>query len=277
MDDLGDYIVDDDLAIEPFRDLGWEVEKRSWRSEKEDWSIYDAVVVRSTWDYHKAHEEFLRVLNQIHQQTRLENPLKLIEWNIRKTYLRDLSEFGLNVIPTLFGDGAINRNLFADWQKRFSTSEIVVKPIVSATAKDTFRFRGFDPILEKIFLDREYMVQPFAHNIVTEGEYSLFYFDGGLSHASQKVPKQGDFRVQEDFGGTNKLIIPDEELKVFGRSVIEFVDPVALYARVDFVRDSDGELALMELELIEPSLYFRIDDEAATRFAGAFHKRMNEL
>jgi hypothetical protein len=122
-------------------------------------------------------------------------------------------------------------------------------------------------------------------SVIDEGEFSLFYFDGKYSHAILKTPKADDFRVQEEHGGRLKAIVPEKSLFAEAdntlAAITKLTGEMPLYARVDFVRfcnEINGEeFALMEAELIEPSLYFNMDDNSAQRFANAFVNRMNEL
>lgn len=278
MDDLAGYVSDDELAIEPLRELGWEVEIVSWRDKTVDWNAFKAVVIRTTWDYQKEPEAFLDVLRKIeNSKARLENSLKTVEWNLSKFYLRDLESAGIKIVPTLWDEKKIDAGSFEKWRRHFKSGEVIVKPLVSATAEFTFRLDEFFPELEEIFATRAFMVQPFMPNITSEGEYSIFYFGGCYSHTILKTPKEKDFRVQEEHGGIIRPAQPTEKLLEAGRKVFEFINPQPLYARVDFVRDSGEDFALMELELIEPALYFRMDKEAPKRFARVFDKWMNEL
>ena len=118
------------------------------------------------------------------------------------------------------------------------------------------------------------MVQPFMNNIIDEGEYSLFYFGGEYSHAILKLPAPGDFRVQEEHGGDIQPVEPSIELRVVGEKTVRLLDEVPLYARVDFVRDADDQFLLMEMELIEPALYFRMDKDSPERFAQAVNSHI---
>ncbi len=274
MDDLGRYVADDELAIEPLRDLGWETQTVSWRVKNIDWSRFEAVIIRTPWDYQDSPREFLEVLREIENSTRLENPLRIVKWNLRKTYLQELEKKGVKIVPTFFSDELIDAGLFAGWFEDFATDEIIIKPVVSATAQDTFRLKKFLPELTKTFRNREYIVQPFMKNIVAEGEFSLFYFGGEFSHAILKTPKPRDFRVQEEWGGIITAIEPSEKLSAAGERALKQIGQKLLYARVDFVRDKEGEFALMELELIEPALYFRMDKDSPKRFAETFDEWM---
>ncbi len=275
MDDLGTYVTDDDLAADPLKTLGWDVDTVSWKA-KRDWSEFEAVIIRSPWDYHKSPDLFLETLIQIESQTLLLNPSKIVEWNLDKSYLRDLENRGVKIVPTLFENDSFDQKLFENWLSEFMVREIIIKPTVSATAKDTFRLGSFSSDVSGVFRHRKYMIQPFMKNIAREGEYSLFYFNGDFSHAILKTPKQNDFRVQEDFGGVNRSITPGGQLLRAGEKALKQIGQKLLYARVDFVRDDEDEFALMELELIEPALYFRMDKESPKRFAEAFDKWMEQ-
>ncbi|MCJ7552867.1 MAG: hypothetical protein MUO34_03185, partial [Ignavibacteriaceae bacterium] len=132
------------------------------------------------------------------------------------------------------------------------------------------------PILQSIFENRDYMVQPFMKNIIDEGEYSLFYFGGKYSHAISKTPKESDFRVQEEHGGIIKLVKPSTEQLLHAENSLNKINPLPLYARIDLVRTPDDQFALMELELIEPSLYFNMDIESPKRFAEIFNQWMKD-
>lgn len=292
MDDIvqkkTDMEVDDDLAIKPLGDLGWDVEIVSWKANNVDWKKYQAVIIRSTWDYQDDPTEFLSTLRHIQQQTRLENPVEIVEWNLSKKYLQELEDKGVAIVPTIFAkEQSITKELFEGWQKHFGSNGLIIKPLISATAGHTYRLKEFLPHLADIFhKERPYMVQPFLEAIVTEGEYSLFYFNNTLSHIMSKKPKEGDFRVQEDFGGINRLVdisptasSDDTHLKqrlvAAGDLTLQHVGRDLLYARVDLVRSAatDGDdkdtFLLMELELIEPSLYMRMDQDIPLRFAKA--------
>ncbi|MEA2558985.1 MAG: hypothetical protein QOH06_489 [Acidobacteriota bacterium] len=262
-DDLAGYVTDDKLAEGPMAELGWAVEHVPWR-QSGGWERFEAVVIRSTWDYHKHPEEFLAVLEEIESGSRLTNPLELVRWNAQKTYLRDLEARGLPVVPTVW-----DRSLFAE----LDADEIVIKPVISASAFHTYRLRRGDPWsreMEAAFAGREVMIQPFLRSIVEEGEYSLFYFGGDLSHAVLKSPKEADFRVQEEHGGLIRPVEAPASLVEMGQRIVESLPIPPLYARVDLARLDSGSYALMELELIEPSLYFRTDPESPRRFARAF-------
>ena len=276
MDSMDGYVADDDLAIEPLRELGWEVRTLSWRQTEVAWDDFEAVVLRTTWDYQQFPDEFLRVMEQIDRSiARLENPLDIVRWNFDKRYLREMDGRDALIVPTIW-DASYSRGEFGRWMTELSCDELIIKPTVSATAGHTYRLREYDEQLESVFADRSFMVQPFMPNIVAEGEYSLFYFNGEYSHAINKSPKDADFRVQEEHGGIITPVEPDERLLRVAGETLAMIGRELLYARVDFVRDEADNFALMEFELIEPALYFRMDAGSAGRFARAIDTRMRE-
>lgn len=267
MDDLGTYVSDDDLAIGPLKLLGRDVTTLSWRQMSRPWSDFELVVIRTPWDYQTSPDEFLDVLAGIDAETRLENPLDIVRWNLDKRYLREMSDRGCPIVPTLW-DRGYSESEFDAWLDELGTGEIIIKPTVSATAAHTYRLTHFVPELGSVFAEREFLVQPFVDAIVGEGEFSLFYFNGELSHAINKRPKPADFRVQEEHGGLISRVEPDGRLVAAADRALELIGRDLLYARVDLVL-SGGEFLLMELELIEPSLYLRMDADAPGRFAAA--------
>ena len=273
MDSLDGYVSDDELAIAPLTELGWRVETRSWRDKTVDWNEFDAVIIRTTWDYQRDPEAFVSVLEKIENSSaKLENPLDIVRWNLSKTYLKEMNERGCQIVPTIWGERYSADN-FAGWIDRFG-GELIVKPLVSATAEHTYRLKCYDSALENVFEGQAFMVQPFLQSIVTEGEFSLFYFGGEFSHAINKAPKAFDFRVQEEHGGLITALQPGADLLEAGGRAIGLIDRELLYARIDLVRGPDDEFALMELELIEPALYFRMDPDAAGMFARHLDRRL---
>lgn len=269
MDDIGSYVADDELAVVPLARLGFEVDTLSWRDETVDWNDYEAVVIRTPWDYQRAPDEFLNVLETIDgSSARLENSLDIVRWNLDKRYLIDMEQRGCRIVPTIW-DAAYSVEEFDRWLERFGVDELIIKPTVSATAEHTYRLTAYEPALESVFTNRSFMVQPFMPNIINEGEYSLFFFNGEYSHTINKSPKTADFRVQEEHGGIITEVEPDEKLRVAAQNALDKIGEPLLYARVDLVRDEDNEFALMELELIEPALYLRMSDGAPQRFAAA--------
>jgi glutathione synthase/RimK-type ligase-like ATP-grasp enzyme len=273
LDERGDFVIDDEHAIAPLGDLGWRISTVSWRQTGIPWREFDAVVVRSTWDYWDDVPCFLEVLSRIDRSTRLANPLDVIHWNLSKSYLRDLEGKGIGIVPTAWPD-TLSPAAIRRWCHSLGSSEGVVKPVVGANGVDAYRVADTDDSdrlaeIAACFKDREVMVQRFMPNILSEGEHSLFFFAGRFSHAILKVPAANEFRSQEERGAEIRSVVPESGLLERGRQALAAIASPLLYARIDFVRDDSGDFAVMELELIEPSMYLRTDAEAPARFARA--------
>ena len=282
MDSLENFYTYDKLLIEPMSKLGWDAEEISWRKENVDWNDYTAVIVRSTWDYQNDFKKFLNVLESINDSSaHLENDLELMKWNMNKNYLFDLETKGVKIVDTIW-EKSFNSNNVHHYFSEFNSEEIIIKPNISANADNTFRLSKEKLIenmekLEQIFSQREFMVQPFMKNIIDEGEYSLFFFNGEFSHCVLKKPKENDFRVQEEHGGKFRSVAPTQQQISIAESIINKLSTIPLYARADLVRNAQNKFVLMELELIEPSLYLNTDIQSPERFARAFDSRMKNL
>ncbi len=284
MDSLEGFEVYDNLIETPMADLGWQCELISWRDQSVDWNTFDAVIIRSPWDYQNDAPAFLKVLANIEDSTaHLENSLRIVNWNIDKKYLKELEQYQVSIVPTLWREQLCTADI-ATFFQQLNTKQIVIKPRISANADNTFwltkeNYLQFSSALEHAFAKSEFLVQPFMKNIISEGEFSLFYFNGHYSHAILKTPKDDDFRVQEEHGGRLQAITPEASLFEHAKSTLKSIKTLIgmpLYARIDFVRSEAG-FALMEAELIEPSLYFNTDAQSPERFAQAFVDRMKSL
>ena len=271
---LDEFECYDSLTFDVMKEYGYIVSERPWQSDS-NWSKYDYVIIRSTWDYQDHADEFIKVLQDIENSSAtLLNPLSIIQWNINKHYLRDLESNGVTIVPTIWND-TLAEELLVSAFRDFAKGELIIKPAISANADDTYRIKHdnqeeFLREHQAKFQNREFLLQPFMDAITDEGEYSLFYFNGELSHCILKTPKDDDFRVQEEHGGRLKLIEqPENELLSCGEICLNAIPETLLYARLDFVR-FEGSFVLMEAELIEPSLYFNLDPQSPQRFARAF-------
>ena len=281
MADMGDFVSDFELSFEPMRSLGWEVVTVDWHSEP-DWNEFDAVYICTPWDYPQHVVEFEAVLESIESSRAwLCNDLATVRWNLEKTYMRDIAARGDDIVPSLWFDQFDAADV-PGYFSRHGVDRVVIKPTIGANAKDTFVLTN--PVNERLlqelrttFAGRAFFVQPFIENIQSEGEYSLFFFDGEYSHAIQKIPRPGDFRVQEEHGADIAPVLPPGDLLVTATTVFSHLEPMPVYGRGDWVRGPDGRFLLMELELIEPSLYLRTDRGAAARFAHAFNQRFQEF
>jgi glutathione synthase/RimK-type ligase-like ATP-grasp enzyme len=274
LQDPGDFVMDDALAIAELAGRDIHVDQVPWRRPAVDWRAYDGVVIRTTWDYQRDLPGFFSLIEHIERmQVPLANPASLVRWNARKTYLADLAARGVPTVPTRRGRGLSAISL-RELHATLAIDELVLKPVVGANADDTYRLGAgtSDDARAEIaarFADREWMVQPFLSAILDEGEISTFHFSGRYSHAVVKRPKEGDFRVQEEHGGLIEPCTPDAETRRVADAVLAALGEPPLQARVDLVHLGDGTLALMELEVIEPALYFRMHEDAARNFADA--------
>lgn len=272
---IPDIHPDDAHLAATLRRLGVETTACVWNDPAVDWSRYDAVLMRSTWDYFKHYAAFSAWLDQLPVPTI--NPRALLRWNSNKRYLIELAAQGVDIIPTTLASGAQLRQALAG----MAGQEVVVKPTISGTAWHTARgvvgSAAFDQAIAPLPREFEYLVQPFVPEIVSQGELSLLFFDGEFSHAVVKRAADGDYRVQSDFGGTAHAIDPDPAIVASAQQALAAAAALghadAAYARVDGVI-VQGRFLLMELEMIEPFLHLGEQPEAAERFAGKLHKRL---
>lgn len=271
----------DHLAVGPLETLGWQVETIPWTREDVAWQNFDAVVIRSTWDYQNNPEHFLHTLESIERSgPRVLNPIATCRWNLDKRYLRDLEQRGVPIVPTRWPESLDPSDLAAA-AEHFGTETLIAKPPIGANADDTFILPrdaspNSHPEAFTRFADRPLLLQPFLPSIRTQGEVSLFYFGGDYSHAVLKTPKSGDFRVQEEHGGRIESHEPGADLLEVGQRTIAALGERLLYARVDLVFLPGGSPTVIEVELIEPSLYFPYDEASPHRFATALDRMMSE-
>ncbi|HEU5062985.1 MAG TPA: hypothetical protein VFT79_07510 [Solirubrobacterales bacterium] len=265
-----DLKVDDELLREALAERGCEAASVVWDEARTDWGGFDLCLVRSTWDYHEKHPEFLAWTRAAEAATALRNPAELIAWNSEKTYLRGLAEAGVPTVPTLWVERGSDLDLEGELGAR-GWEEVVVKPVVDLGAKNLHRVRADEAqaALTTVLERGEAMVQPFLPSLEAEGELSLIYIDGAFSHAVRKRPTAGDFRVQSIWGGTmDPADAEPQHVEVAQRALAQLDEP-PLYARVDLVTDLEANPALIELELIEPNLYLNTNQTAAKRLANA--------
>ena len=282
MEDSTGWTIDAELAFPPMMSMGWTIDPLPWRTVDVNWDRYDAVYIGTPWDYPEDPEHFIRMLEAIDRSSAiLVNDLTLVQWTMPKTYLRDLEEKGAPIVRSIWSDDLGVDQLHETFD-RFGVDRLIVKPVISTNATDTYllerdSIRVLGAKLHETFANRPHVVQPFIENIQSEGEFSLFYFNKKYSHAIQKIPKHDDFRVQEEYGAAISAVVPEAALQQMADQVMQLVDPHPVYARIDFVKGPDGHFLLMELELIEPSMYLRMDTEAPWRFAEAFHDYVTNM
>jgi glutathione synthase/RimK-type ligase-like ATP-grasp enzyme len=250
---------DSQLLLPALKQLGVDPVPSIWSDETIDWAAFDAVVVRSPWDYFDREAEFLAWLERANAAAKaFANPADLIAWNAHKTYLRELEAKGVPVVDT-------------QWIGPGETATIehergIVKPAVAGGAKGLEQVSAGQQVTAEVDL----LVQPLLESIRTEGELSLFYADGVFTHMVRKVPTQGDIRVQPEYGSVVTLEEPTAAMHEASDKVLQAIGRTLTYARVDLVYAGDGSLRLIELEIIEPQLYLAWAPAAATEaFAAA--------
>jgi glutathione synthase/RimK-type ligase-like ATP-grasp enzyme len=264
---------DDLLLVEVLKPLGIDVVPVVWDDPTADIKALDAIVVRSCWDYHLKAEQFLGWLDDIDRAgTRLFNSSEITRWNLDKHYLQDLAAQNVAIPRTLWVEQGTQAEL-AELLRVHGLSEAVVKPVISLSAYQTWRVPAADASayqqqFEQLVAERSVVIQALIPEIATEGELSLMFFGKQYSHAVCKRPKPGDFRVQVDYGGTREPALPAEGIIAQAQRIVDLIDEPLLFARVDGI-EVDGRLVLMELELIDPFLFFAYDQNAPQRFAEA--------
>lgn len=280
--------MDRPLHERSFSEVGVELDYRYWTDPTVDWGGYDLVVIRSLWDYVERRVEFDDFLRRVGSSATVHNPPELIRWNLDKNYLLDLAEDGVAVVRTLIADDldevARAVGLIAD----SGSSEVVVKPVVSASSRLTGWFDVDDPAA--LELSREIiaeggrvMVEPFVGSVAERGEVAVIMFDGVFSHAIRKGPllEKGGGLI----GGVYREEISSHDPSAAELSTAEAASDAVvrrareagwlgaaeslLYARFDVVELADGSTALLEAELFEPCLFVPFSDGAADRFTRA--------
>jgi glutathione synthase/RimK-type ligase-like ATP-grasp enzyme len=249
-----------------------------WRTTGVSFSQFDLVILRSCWDYHLRGAEFTEWLRRIARSSPVLNDVKTVLWNRNKFYLGELAAMGIGIAPTVFVNGS-SPIASSAWQEIRDWKKSVVKPAVSASAHKTWVFDSAaipgENELKTIMEGEPFLIQQFIPEIETHGEISFIYIDGAYSHAVLKRPAAGDFRVQQEHGGSANLFHPDSALLEQANEIAASVPQVrdSLYCRIDAVA-RDGRLVLMELELIEPELFLGVAEGAPERLAKAIAKRM---
>ncbi len=272
---------DEPLLLAALADDGISAAAADWADPSVDWAAADAVVVRSTWDYAPRRDEFLTWARAVEGVTRLFNPADVLAWNTDKRYLAGLADAGIPVVPTAWA--ATSGELAAALDR---WDDLVVKPTVSAGARDTARFRPGErdaagELAAAILASgRSVMVQPYLARLDADGETGLVYLDGEYSHAFRKgallagAPLGPGLYAEEEIGardaGAAQRALGDDVLA----QVAERTGGAPLYSRVDLVPGPDGEPLLIELELTEPSLFLTTDPGAAARVAAAIAARV---
>lgn len=289
--DLPSWEVDDRHLHRALRERGFAFDLAVWDDPAVDWSRYHAVLIRTTWDYQDKLAAFLAWSERVAAVTRLSNPAAVVRWNTHKHYLRDLARAGVALAPTVW----LPRGTAVDVARVVATNGIregFLKPCVGATARETLRFAidrdglaAAQAHVERLVPNEDLMLQPFLRSVTERGEWSAIFVDGRITHCVRKVPVPGDYRVQDDFGARDERYEPTASERATAERVMAIATarggpcPAAdgapfLYGRADFLWNDDGACVLTELELVEPSLFFRHAPDAADVLADAWLARL---
>jgi len=267
-------VTDDDrLVADVLSQRGVSVQAAPWDAKDVDWSSFDRVIIRSTWDYSLKREAYERwVGGFLTAPHRFWNPPDAVLANLSKRYLLEFAARGADVIPTVYVAVGETPRLQIIMEKQ-GWREIVIKPAVSAAARGTWRTS-----IERTDADQDrfaeqakaepMLIQPYFPEIAARGEWSLIFFGGHFSHAVLKKPATGDFRVQKHLGGTTVSAAPHSRLVDQALQILQIFKTPLLYARLDGI-ERDGRFVLMELEINEPFLFLGYSPEAPARFADA--------
>lgn len=256
-------LIDDDLLFPLLKEKSILAENVIWNNPDINWNEYSVAIIRSTWDYIDNYNEFIRVLELIEASScKLFNPLSIVKYNSKKTYLRDFQTKNLPIVPTTF---LCNPTISEIEKLIINKNKYIIKPAIGAGASG-LKIINSTSDLREISLKGEFLFQPLIESI-REGELSLIFFNKCFSHALIKVPEKDDIRSQEEFGST--LIpcsSPCKNALEIGEKILSTIKEAVLYARIDLIKDEEGNYRIMEVEMIEPCLYLSLNKNASQNF-----------
>lgn len=258
---------------------GISVERTHWDNADYDWGQTKAAVIRTVWDYFERFEKFNTWMVKTASVTNLINPLPLQQWNSHKFYLQELQEKGVRIVPTEFVAKGTKTSLEEISVKRGWTP-LVIKPAISAAAFHTYKVSeenraAKEIVFQELLASRDMLVQPFIETITEKGEASLMVMNGSYTHAILKKAKRGDFRVQDDYGGTVHPYNPSKDEIEFAEFINAKCPVPPIYGRVDIVWDATGKPMLSEIELLDPEIWIRKSPKTAEILAEAIVKAIN--
>jgi glutathione synthase/RimK-type ligase-like ATP-grasp enzyme len=268
---IDQVLVEDRLLQTALEKKGLKICKKDWADPNFNWTSTKYAILRSTWDYFERFNEFFSWIQETKHKTHFINSSEIINWNIDKHYLKDLANNGLNTTPTIFIEKD-NKITLAQLFKKTKWPEVVIKPVISGAARHTYRitqnnYTIYEEIFQRLIKEECMLFQEFMKNITSQGEISLIIIGGKYTHAVRKIAKMGDFRVQDDHGGKAvEYEANDKEIK-FAERCVKKCPFSPIYARVDITYDNNNNLSLIELELIEPELWFRNNPRSALLLA----------
>lgn len=275
---VNNVILEDALLVNALNSQGLKVARFSWSNPEVDWKEVKSVIFRTTWDYFSKFKAFKTWMESIRNHVIFFNSYELIFWNQDKKYLGELNNKGIDIPPTYFIEKGENR-LLSEIVATLPYSKYILKPNISGAARHTYKLNDYNiedhnDLFELLNSDEAFMIQEFQEQIITKGEISLIIVDGKFTHAVLKQSLEDDFRVQDDFGGTVEVYLPNPGEIAFAEKCIAAIDHKPIYARVDLMWDNNDKLVLSELELIEPELWFRNCPDAAMRLASCISGKL---
>ena len=268
---ISNVLREDELVINALEGKDLSVIKKDWNDPNFNWNNTRSVLFRSTWDYFDKFEQFKKWFDKTRNTCLMINSSETIEWNLDKHYLLDLQKHQIPIPNSEFIKRRSSVDLSLLMQEK-NWNEIVVKPTISGAAKNTYRLKKedinqFDSTWKKLIYQEDFIVQEFQNNVIKKGEVAMMVIGGKYTHAVLKKAKEGDFRVQDDFGGSIAKYSPSEKMVKLAEKCTGILSAIPSYARVDIIWDNSGDLAVSELELIEPELWFRLNPDAAQKLA----------
>lgn len=274
-------IASDNLVAEHLKHLGHDILVAPWDEDLSTFTSSDLVILRANWDYHQKIPDFERWLLHIDSSpARMLNPLEMVQWNLRKSYMMELGKNGLSIPKTFsFKDGAELRTIYS----RQNWDTAILKPAYGASGMLVKRVAidELEEWINDVYPKRpadEWLVQEYLENITKMGELSLVFINGTFTHGVRKIPHSGDFRIHSRFKGVTEATEISADVLDQAQHVMNFVvqrfGESPLYTRIDGVVQPDGRFLLLELELNEPTLYFDFAPKAAKIMARAIHERL---
>ena len=270
-------LTEDNLLKTELEKLGLKVIKKAWNSIDFNWSETKFAIFRSTWDYFDKFRDFKTWLEKVKEETTFINSYELINWNLDKKYLIELNKKGINIPTSEVITKNDNINLESLF-KKYDFNEAIIKPTVSGAARETYRinknnFHEYENKFFELKSKEDLIFQEFLSNIISKGEISLIFIGENYTHAVKKIAKEGDFRVQDDHGGSVEVYDASKEEILFAQNCLAKCPILPVYSRVDIIYDNENEISLGEIELIEPELWFRNNKTAAKLLANEISKK----
>ena len=279
---IDDYVqnvlTEDGLIYDELEKLGLRVIRKDWDDKHFNWEDAKLLLIRSTWDYFHRFKAFKKWIDNVNSKSILINTYDQVNWNFDKHYLKDLQQNNINIPASIFIEKGSTTKL-QDYMTKNDWNCIVVKPTISGAGRHTYKVdesnvSEVNQNFLELVKEEDFIIQEFQKNIISKGEVAVVLINGEYTHAILKLAKKGDFRVQDDFGGTVHDYDPNQDMITFAQESIKSLYPTPVYARVDIIWDNNNNMAVSELELIEPELWFRNNPSAAVKIAKVLKEKV---